>query len=103
MHLRVGGSASNGVVYVPRGVPGRGPGGSTVVTDASLQALNDFAVRANLQVTFCFQYQTSGGKWNPGNATALWAMAAAHNLTAFTGWRSVGSRGVGDTRVGRAL
>ena len=55
MHLRVGGSASNGLIYVPNGVPGRGPGGSTVVTDASLKALNDFAVRAGLQVTFCFQ------------------------------------------------
>ena len=96
MHLRIGGSASNGLVYEPNGVPGRGPSGVTViVTDASLAAVNAFAVKANLRVTFCFAYQTRGGKWDPAiNATALWAMVAAKNLSAFSGW-SLGNEIIG--------
>jgi hypothetical protein len=94
MHLRVGGSASNGVIYVPNGTPGRGSGG-TVVTDASLAALNDFARRANMRITFCFQHQTlRNGRWDPANATALWAMVTAKGLTAFLGW-SLGNEIIG--------
>ena len=97
MHLRVGGSASNGLYYVPQGVPGRGPGGSTCMTDASLAALDAFARAAGLQVTLCLQYQTRsrGGPWDPSiNASALWAMLARNNLTSFTGF-SLGNEIIG--------
>ena len=97
MHLRVGGSASNGVIYEPNGVPGRGPGG-TIVTDASLAALNGFAVRANLRITFCFQYHAANILIN---ATALWKMVSAKNLTAFSGW-SLGNEIIGGASFNRA-
>jgi hypothetical protein len=95
-HLRVGGSASNGLIYIPDGVPGRGgPGVTVIVTDASLKALNDFALAAGLRITFCFGYQTTDGKWDSSiNATALWKMVAAKNLTAFSGW-SLGNEIIG--------
>lgn len=95
MHLRVGGSASNGLYYSPAGVPGRGADGSTCVTDASLAALDAFAVRAGLRVTLCLPYQTRGGRWDPSiNASALWAMVGARNLSSFSGW-SLGNELIG--------
>ena len=95
MHLRVGGSASNGVYYVPDGTPGRGPGGSTCVTDASLAALDAFAAAASLQVTFCLQYQTRDGRWDPSiNATALFRMIGDKGLSSFSGF-SLGNEIIG--------
>jgi hypothetical protein len=95
MHLRVGGSASNGVFYVPDGTPGRGPSGSTCVTDASLKALDAFAAQANLQVTFCLQYQTRDGKFDPSiNATALFKMIGSKGLSTFSGF-SLGNEIIG--------
>lgn len=81
MHLRVGGSASNGVKYEPNGIPGRSSSGGTVFTDASLATLNEFATRANLRITFCIPYQTTNGKWDAAiNATALWKMIGSVSL-----------------------
>lgn len=95
MHMRVGGSASNGLIYLPDGTPGRGPHGGTVVTDASLGELNAFATAIGARLTFCIQYQTGAdGRWDPANATALWARVAAANLTAFSGW-SLGNEIIG--------
>lgn len=95
MHLRVGGSASNGLFYDPQGVPGRSPHGGTCVTDASLAALDAFAARVNARLTFCIPYQTRNGKWEPSvNASALWAMVGAKNLSRFSGW-SLGNEIIG--------
>lgn len=95
MHLRVGGSASNGLVYLPSGAPGRGPHGETVLTDASLAALNAFAARANAQVTLCLPYQTRGGAFDPSiNATALLSRVAAAGHTSITGF-SLGNEIIG--------
>jgi len=95
MHLRVGGSASNGLFYLPHGTPGRAAGGSTCVTDASLAALDAFARRAGLQVTLCLQYQTHNGRFDPSiNATALFRMIAAKGLTGFSGF-SLGNEIIG--------
>ena len=96
MHLRVGGSASNGLVYVPSGVPGRCAHGLTCVTDSSLSALNAFAERTRMCITFCLPYQTDrSGRWNPDiNASALWAAARVHQWTAFCGW-SLGNEIIG--------
>ena len=95
MHLRVGGSASNGLFYTPDGAPGRSAGGGTRVTDASLRALDSFAARAGLQVTFCLQYQTTRGRFDPAiNATALFSMIARNNLTSFSSF-SLGNEIIG--------
>ena len=96
MHLRVGGSASNGLVYVPGGSPGRAPaGGGTVVTDASLGALDAFAAAAGLQVTFCLQYQTTAGRFDPAiNASALFRMITRRGLRSFAGF-SLGNEIIG--------
>ena len=95
MHLRVGGSAANGALYSPHGQPGRGPGGSTTFTDASLTILNDFAMQSDMQITFCLPYQTHEGRWDPNiNASSLWAQALASKWTGFSGW-SLGNEIIG--------
>ena len=90
MHLRIGGSAANGLVYLPNAGPNPGRGGSGVtqiISDASLALLNEFALAASFQITLCLSYQTRNGRWDPAiNATALWTHIRAQNLTAFTGW-----------------
>ena len=93
--LRVGGSAANGIVYEPNGTPGRGPHGSTVITDGTLQALNAFAANANARIIFCVPYQTTNGKWDPSiTALPLWGAVGRMNLTSFWGW-SLGNEIIG--------
>ena len=95
--IRVGGTASNSLEYVPNGVPGRGPGGSTILTDASLQHVLDFAAATNCKIIFGMNYQRDGtGKWNPAlNATALWnRIAVAPNGSTVVGF-SLGNELIG--------
>ena len=95
MHLRVGGSAANGLVYIAHGEPGRGPHGGTVFTDVSLSELNTFAAKSGMQITFCLPYQTHSGQWDPTmNATALWAQVVAAKWTSFASW-SLGNEIIG--------
>ena len=95
MHLRVGGSAANGLVYIPHGEAGRGLHGATVFSDESLAMLNTFAVQSGMQITFCLPYQTEDGRWDPAiNATALWAQVMAARWTGFAGW-SLGNEIIG--------
>ena len=77
--IRIGGTASNGLVYLPHGQAGRGPGGSTILTDASLQTALDFAAATGSKVIFGMNYQRDKvGAWDPAiNATALWARIAS--------------------------
>jgi hypothetical protein len=99
MHLRVGGSASNGLYYVPQGVPGRGPGGSTCVTDASLAALDAFARAANLQVTLCLPYNERADLFSLG--CVLWELFSRRALATVVlgGARAGGATGADLARV----
>lgn len=105
MHLRVGGSASNGLRYEPTGAPGRCSDDihSTCISDSSVVALDAFAKRAGARVTFCIPYPRDGDSsssipWdaNPAfDVSAFWSMVAQKNLTSFSGW-SLGNEVIGD-------
>ena len=94
--LRVGGTASNHMVFVP----GDGPtqptrDGGTVITGATLAGVHAFAAAVGAEVIFGLPYQTGAdGAWLPGNATAVWASVAAANLSSFVGW-SLGNELIG--------
>jgi hypothetical protein len=92
--LRVGGTAANAAVYVPDGAGAA----STVVSDATLAGLQDFAAAVGATINpFGLPYQTGAdGRWAAGlNASALWAHVGSANLTAFGGW-SLGNEIQGD-------
>ena len=108
--LRIGGSASDSVWYVPDGTPGPGPSPDplapnyastlsqpwfnaslsytpevTVVSDASWRAITGFAAATGTQLLWdvnAVDFRTPSGAWNPSaNASALFAYTAANNLS----------------------
>jgi hypothetical protein len=96
--LRVGGTASNAAVYSPDG----SGTASTIISDATLDALQAFAVATNANIhPFGLRYELDNatGRWSPSlNASALWARCAAANLTRFTAW-SLGNELLGEVNV----
>jgi len=105
--LRVGGSASDSIWYVPDGAAGAGPSPDplapnfvaikqagwtysgyipnvTILSDASWAALCGFASTSGMELLFdlnAVDFRTAGGAWDAGaNATALLAQTVAANL-----------------------
>ena len=108
--LRIGGSASDSVWYVPDGTPGPGPTPDplapnykstlsqpwfnaslsytpevTVVSDSSWRSITGFAAATGTQLLWdvnAVDFRTPSGAWNPSaNASALFAFTAANNLS----------------------
>lgn len=98
--LRIGGTASNAMVYVPGDAPGHGD----TVTDATLRGVDAFATAAGARVLFGLPYQRGrDGTWDPNeNATALWASVASLGLQSFWGW-SLGNELIGGAGVNSSV
>lgn len=89
LQLRVGGTASDKLLYVPDGAAGPAGDNVTVLSDASWASLVGFAARSGADLLFDVNaagFLDADNAWSAGgNASALFAATAASGL-AVSGW-----------------
>ena len=98
--LRLGGTASNSLVWVPDGgLPcGSGHGGGVKLSEACFDTILAFLRYTGARLLFDFSaVRAPGGAWDASNASALMAYAAASGIGAHWGAVQLGNENPGIT------